>query len=121
MELLVITNNALLSEINNILFIEGSSKEVLKATRDQIYLGHHLLRSPLGASIRMLLSPVCTTIVSFEKKELDLHSVQMIEGAIEKHSLITDQRGEDLKNQKDYQVIDKELFYSACIELGQGI
>lgn len=117
MDCMFITNNELFrgSEGSTVM-VEGSAYDVLVRTRDYVHRGHRLLNSPIGASIRMILSPVKTVILSSEKGSLDEYSLQQIEAAMEKHALITENRGEDRVNESDYRILDRELTMSALAE-----
>ncbi len=69
----------------------------------------------------MILSPVKTVLLSLDKGSLDEYSLQQIEAAIEKHALITENRGEDLSNESDYRIMDRELTLSAIAEVEKNM
>lgn len=117
MNYILVTNNDLLEEQNNQkMFVHGNALDVLLTTRNLIHQGHRLVSSPIGASIRIMMSPIRTIIVESQKSDLDERSLQIIEAAIEKHNLITANRGEDITNKKDYKIIDLELLSTALKE-----
>lgn len=118
MEYLLITNNPLMvQEQEDTIFVEGSSFDVLLKTRDYIHKGHYLLTSPIGASIRMLLSSAKTVIVSKNPCSMREYDAGQIELALEKYQNITALRGEDIVNTKDYRCIDRELTLAAIKEI----
>lgn len=115
----IITNNDLISELNiETEWIEGSSLDVLLYTRNYIHKGYQLMSSPLPASIRTIMSPVKTIIISDQGDGIHEPSLFQMEAAIEKHQLINKNRGEDRLNEQDYKVVDKELTKKALEELG---
>lgn len=117
MDYTCITNNNLMKETDaNIIFVDGSAMDVLLKTRDYIHRGHHLISSPVGASIRMLLSPVKSVLISSEVQSQDEYSLLQMEAAIEKYQMITANRGADIKNCSDYRKVDYELTRSAINE-----
>ena len=122
MDCMFVTNNELFRESEaTTVRVEGSAYDVLLRARDYVHQGHRLLSSPIGASIRMILSPVKTVLLSLDKGSLDEYSLQQIEAAIEKHALITENRGEDLSNESDYRIMDRELTLSAIAEVEKNM
>ncbi len=112
-----ITNNNLMKQVNvNIVFVDGSSMDVLLKTRDYIHRGYRLINSPIGASVRMLLSPVKSVIISSEIESQDECSLLQVEAAIEKHQMITANRGVDARHFGDYKQVDYELTTAALNE-----
>ena len=117
MEYILVTNNNLLKEKENKkMFINGTALDVLLASRNLIHKGHRLISSPIGASIRMIMSPVRTIVLESKPSSIDEYSLKTIEAAIEKHTLITANRGEDNLNADDYKIIDLELLSNALKE-----
>lgn len=111
------TNNELFEDASDEMsFVDGCALDVLHRTRDYVHRGHSLISSPVGASIRMLMSPIRSVIISKSSGELDEYSLSQIETAIEKYHMITENRGEDFKNADDYRIIDKELTMAAIAE-----
>lgn len=120
MEYTIITNNPLVKEnYSNVLFIEGSVKDVLISTRNSLHEGGKLLTHPLGASLRMLLSPYRSIVVSLEKSNIDLNHLDIIESSIIKYNQHMEVRKEDSTHEKDYSIIDLTLLDSACEELSR--
>ncbi|MDO4793635.1 MAG: GrdX family protein [Filifactor alocis] len=118
---MLITNNELFrdKDIEQVI-IKGSAFDVLLETRDHIHRGYRLLSSPISASIRMIMSPVRTVVLSSSPGALDEYSLNQIEAAIEKHGLITENRGEDISNLSDYAILDHELTMSAISEVDKN-
>lgn len=117
MNCILITNNSLLQDLSiEQVFVEGSSWDVLLKTRDYIHKGHHLVSSPIGASIRMLLSPIRSVIISASAEVENEYSILQFETAMEKQKQITENRGEDIKNKEDYERVDRELILAAINE-----
>lgn len=117
MNYILVTNNDRLEEYTDKkIFINGSSLDVLLETRNLIHKGYKLISSPIGASIRIMMSPIRTIVLESQPTALDEKSLQIIESAIEKHILITANRGEDITNEEDYKIIDLELLSTALKE-----
>ncbi len=115
---IVVTNNKTIEKHDvEIITVDGEFRDVLVRARDLIHAGHKLLVSPLPASIRMFYSPVRSVVISQKTGEMDLESVSMIENAINLYDKSMGVRNVDYANQKDYEVLDKELLQSALAEL----
>ena len=73
---ILITNNDLMNDFEGEkIFVNGSAWDVLVQTRDYIHKGHRLISSPIGASIRMLLSPIKSIIISSDVEPQDEYMV----------------------------------------------
>ena len=106
---MIITNNDWVlnkyKDIYNVVYIEGTFKDVLIAVRDKIHIGHELLTHPLGSSVKPSETPYKSVIVSDNKNNTSFDSIYMIENAIitydkfnkDKLKLISDKVKEDLK------------------------
>lgn len=117
MDYIIITNNELVKNTReNAVFVEGDYIDLLIKLRDYIHIGHKLISYPLGASIRMIYSPVKSVLISSDKGEFDENSLEILEGSIEKYKAIMGDRNIDYKNKGDYEVIDRELLDSAIEE-----
>ncbi len=117
MKITVITNNQRVSGDFEILWVDGSFRDVLIKARDMVYSGHNLLASPLPASIRGMYSPVRSIIVGSEAGSPATMEMEMIGDSIEKYDLILGERNVDYSNQEGYEIIDAELLKSALEEL----
>lgn len=114
---ILITNNSLLRDLEiDTIFVEGSVEEVLIRTRDHVHKGHDLISSPIGASIRMMLSPIRSVIISSSISRSNEQSVLQLETAMEKQRMIMANRGIDIKNVEDYMRVDRELILAAISE-----
>ncbi|MDO4712027.1 MAG: GrdX family protein [Peptostreptococcaceae bacterium] len=114
---ILITNNSLLKDLElDTIFVEGSVEEVLIQTRDHVHKGHDLISSPIGASIRMMLSPIRSVIISSSISRSNEQSVLQLETAMEKQRMIMANRGIDIKNVEDYMRVDRELILAAISE-----
>ncbi len=117
--MIVITNNKLVSELENdadkhtFVFEESFSYlQVLERTRDLVHKGHKLLTHPLSSSIKPNETPFKTVIVSKKTGELDLQSLQIIEDSIEstiKFLNISKPRNWSDRVLEDFRVIDHSL------------
>lgn len=113
----VVTNNKKLScQDFDIVNVEGNFLDVLYKTRDLIHLGHKLISHPLGASIRIMYSPVRSILISNHIDSIDEESLEIIESSIEKYKISMGERTIDSKNINDYELIDYELLKSAIRE-----
>ena len=117
---MIVTNNNLISTPD--IFVEGDYYSVLLRVRDLVYEGHELLMHPLFASIRMLLSPVKTLILSDIKKSMkeNENSLVIIGEAILKYKNLTKNRTCDWEHIDDYRILDLQLFNHAQSELGMS-
>ena len=105
----IITNNDWVlnkyKDIYNVVYIDGTFKDVLIAVRDKIHIGHELLTHPLGSSVKPSETHYKSVIVSDNKNYTSFDSIYMIENAIitydkfnkDKLKLISDKVKEDLK------------------------
>lgn len=116
-EYLILTNNPLLKgNDNNVLFEEESFQELLFKARDMTHLGYRLITHPLGASMRMMFSPYRSLLLGKKSDSIDTMSIVTIESGIESYKAATKHRKEDLSNNEDYALIDKELLLEAIKE-----
>lgn len=83
---MIITNNELVyqkyKDRLNILFINGSYRDVLVKVRDKIQEGHELLSHPLSSSLKPNETPYKSVIISENKGKLNFDSVYIIENSI---------------------------------------
>lgn len=121
---MVVTNNFLVkSNFEDTEFVEGDFLDVLNYVREKVYSGYILVSHPLGASIRMLFSPVRSVII--EKYDIDLkksealfdESRRLIDESIERYVQIIGKRNPDTRNTRDYEKIDYILLKSAIEEI----
>ena len=89
---------------------ENDDMRVLKTARDYIHAGHVLLSHPLAGSIKPNETPYKSLMLSVDKQELHLQSVQIIEESIQvcaKFSLNVRNYLEEVST--DFQYIDCDL------------
>lgn len=117
MDYQIVTNNPQVRDkYDNVLFVEGSFKDVLIKVRDMIYSGYDLITHPLGASLRMLFSPYRSILIGNNKNNINEYFVTTIESSIETYDKHMEVRCPDTKNEKDYAFIDSELLQSSIAE-----
>ena len=105
MRIVVTNNTVVLQENENCIAVQGDSMDVLTKVRDLTHQGYKLLSYPLGASIKMLHSPV-TSVMMEEGKGLDETSVEITENSLQMLKKVLGERSLDERNRKDYEVID---------------
>ena len=117
----VITNNKKLVEKmkndHKILFVDGSSMEVLTKSRDLIHKGHKLLTHPLMGSIKPNQTPFKSVAISIENDdEVDMFSLDIIEQSILSTKKFLDMkplRQWDEMVIEDFSLIDYDLIKNA--------
>lgn len=90
--------------------------DVLSITRNKIHAGHILLTHPLSGSVKPNETPYKSTIITYNKDGLDMHSLSIIEGSIETASKFIAGKKTPLWTEKileDFQVIDASLINNA--------
>lgn len=113
----IITNNPGVKENQkNTYFVEGSFEDVLIKVRDLVHEGHELISHPLGASIRMFFSPYRSVIVGNKIEGIKEAYIETIENSIENYRKNMKEREPDMKNERDYALIDSQLLESALEE-----
>lgn len=118
---LIITNNSLINtKFQKYDFVDGMFIDVLEKTREYILKGYRIISHPLPASIRMMYSPVRSILLSkvafSNDYNIDEPSLKIIEDSIKKYNLIIGKRLVDIKNIRDYEIIDYDLLNSAIKE-----
>lgn len=91
--------------------------EILYKARDTIHLGYKLLTHPIVSSIKPYETPYKTIVLSNNKGELDLESIELIENSIELSKNFLDKPRRKLTKiiDEDFKLIDYELI-NASIE-----
>lgn len=83
---MIITNNQCVydkyKDTHNILYIDGSYRDVLVKTRDKVQEGYELLTHPLSSSLKPNETPYKSVIISEKKGSLNFDSVYIIENSI---------------------------------------
>ncbi len=112
----IITNNkSVYSKYQDVEYVDTDFRGILIKARDYIHSGYSLEHHPLPASIRMLLSPYRTIILS-DRKDTE-ESTIMLEKSIEQYDMTLGKRTPDYNNGKDYEIIDMTLMESTIKEL----
>ena len=120
---LIVSNNPMVKEsFDNVYFIEGTSRELLEKVRDLVHSGSELITHPLGASLRMMFSPCFTVVIKKQQGKLNISHAEIIESSIEKYDqhMGVGVREEDVKNSKDYAIVDYKLLESALVEINNN-
>jgi hypothetical protein len=127
-------------KFDNVYFVEGTSRELLEKVRDLVhsgselithplgaslrmmFSGSELITHPLGASLRMMFSPCFTVVVKEKQGKLNNFHAEIIESSIEKYDqhMGVGVREEDVKNSKDYAIVDYKLLESALGEINNN-
>jgi len=99
----------------NVIYIDGSFKDVLIAVRDKLHLGHELLTHPLGGSVKPDETPYKSIIITDNKDNLNINSIYMIENAIITYDKFNKSKLEKLtdKIKEDLKLIDLTVLESA--------
>jgi len=108
----IVTNNPSVRESyhnSKVIFIDGSYEDVLIKVRDLVHAGVELIDSPLGASIRMLLSPYRSILVGTERNAMITDQILLIEQSILNYRTLTQRRKAEPQHASDYAVVDKAL------------
>lgn len=119
MKKIIITNNPAIQlaykDAYEVIWIEGSYREVLEITRKWIHKGAILLTHPLSSSIKPNETPYKTIIIE-AGSVTDFKSVEMIENSI----LTVDKFHKDFQTPqwtekvlKDFQIIDMSMIENA--------
>jgi hypothetical protein len=114
------TNNPVIkNEIKNdrfeLVFIGGTSLDVLKGARDSVHLGAKLLTHPLYGNLRPYQQPYRTILAEKERevRTCDMESLTLMERAIEVYQSCLDRlvKPEDMPEilRDDYAFVDYEL------------
>lgn len=116
---MIITNNQLVynkyKNTHNMLYIDGSYRDVLIKVRDKVQEGYELLTHPLSSSLKPNETPYKSVIISEQKGILNFDSLYIIENSImaydnfNKNKIIewTD------KLREDFKLIDLTVLESA--------
>ena len=120
--MIILTNNPDVAQTfqdRNVLWVEGSYRDVLIEARDLIHQGRRLLTHPLMGSLKPNETPYRSVAVSSEQGDLDVDSLLLIENAIEtfdKFAQVTrPDRGVNTPERMlaDFRMIDLSLIESA--------
>ncbi len=116
---MIITNNELVykkyNDRLNILFIDGSYRDVLVKVRDKIQEGYELLSHPLSSSLKPNETPYKSVIISEKKGKLNFDSVYIIENSIMTCDKFVKNKSMNFtdKIKQDFMLIDLTVLESA--------
>ncbi len=116
---MIITNNDWVyqkfKDSYNVLFIQGSYRDVLIKVRDKIQEGHELLTHPLSSSLKPNETPYKSIIISENKGTLNFESVYIIENSIIAYDKFNKDKLINLTDKiiEDFKLIDLTVLESA--------
>ncbi len=111
------TNNPLLKGEEDVLFVDGTFRDVLVKARNMVYEGHELVTHPLFASGRMMFSPFRTVIVGDEAGKPSEFACQIMENSISMYDVAVEHRNRQPQHDDDYAYLDRSLYRSSLEEL----
>ena len=115
--MIVVSNNPLMKDDENVLFVEGTFRDVLVTVRDMVYQGYELISHPLFASSRMLFSPYRTVILGQMQNLPVPEQCQIAEDSIISFDKITAHRNYQPEHNGDYAEVDRCLHEAALEEI----
>ena len=92
-----------------------SYEQVLHQVRNRVHLGARVLTHPLAGSVKPGETPYRSVAIDDWQGGLDMQSLEVIEGAIERFNIMIScarQRTYDQKTLEDFQLIDYQLLKS---------
>lgn len=116
---MIITNNEWVyskyKNIYNILYIDGSYRDVLVKTRDKVQEGYELMTHPLSSSLKPNETPYKSVIISEQKSSLNFDSLYIIENSILAYDRFYKNKLISLteKIKEDFKLIDLTVLESA--------
>lgn len=121
--MIIITNNEKVldryGEAYEVLFIDGSYRDVLIEARNRVHMGQKLLTHPLMGSVKPNETPFKSVVMSQMTEPLDTDSLNVIEYSITTHdkfmSMKRPKLGENASERlkDDFREIDLSLLVSA--------
>lgn len=118
---IMITNNSMVREKLcdrfEMIFIDGTLLDVLKAVRDCVHKGHKLLTHPLSGSIKPNETPFKSVLISKAiGKTIDMDSLTLIENGMHTaEKLLKTRKTPDWPSRllEDFKLIDFDLIQNA--------
>jgi hypothetical protein len=107
----------LLKDEEDVLFVEGTFRDVLVKVRDMVHSGHKLVTHPLFASSRMMFSPFRTVIVGKEQDGVSPEECQIAEESIISYDNLTARRKRQPEHDGDYAEMDRLLYLASLEEI----
>ena len=118
--MIIVTNNPKIRETfikHELIWVEGSYRDVLVSVRDKVHQNYKLLTHPLSGSVKPNETPY-KTIALESGTALDVDSLMMIENALERHDLLQADKATPNWVDRvldDFMVIDHDLFSNAIL------
>lgn len=107
----------MLKGADDVIFVDGTFRDVLVKVRDLVYSGHELISHPLFASSRMMFSPFRTVLVGDKLQRPSDFECEVIEDAISQYDVATAHRNRQPQHDKDYAYLDYSLYQSTLEEI----
>lgn len=116
---MIITNNEMVynkyMDAYDVIFIDGSFRDVLITTRNKIHEGYELLTHPLSSSVKPNETPYKSIIISDNKRSKNFDSIIIIENSIMTYDKFNKDKinyiSERIDN--DFKLIDLTVLQSA--------
>jgi hypothetical protein len=106
----IITNNPIVREAYpEVVFVQGDFEAVLIQVRDLVHTGVELIDHPLGASIRMILSPYRSILVGTHPQIMNTEQILIIEQSLMTYRTLVQSRKLTNEHAEDYAAVDMEL------------
>ena len=99
----------------DVVFVEGTFRDVLIKVRDMVHTGYELISHPLFASSRMMFSPYRTVVLGSKRDVSPQIECQIIEDSIISYDKLTARRNPQPEHNGDYAKVDLSL-YEATLE-----
>ena len=117
MRYIIITNNPLVRDTyvdKEVEFYDKKYEEILQIVKNKIALGHKLLTHPLSGSVKPKETPYKSVMISKNKNEVDIESLEIIENAIATCAKFKERSDKwTPKVLKDFELVDFTLIDSA--------
>lgn len=121
--MIVVTNNPMMKDEADALFVDGTFRDVLVKARDMVHEGYELVTHPLFASLGMMWSPFRSVILGEKRDKATDFEIETVEGSIQTYDQVMEGRnrlGREFtpKLEHDYAWMDRSLYLSALEEQG---
>ena len=116
--MIVVSNNPLMRDEADVLFVEGTFRDVLVKVRDMVYEGYELVTHPLFASLGMMWSPYRTVVLGEKKDRASDFEMETVDHALRSYEQVTEGRVQFPEHADDYAWMDKSLYLSAMEDQG---
>ena len=117
MRYIIITNNPLVKDTyvdKEVEFYDKKYEEILQIVKNKIAEGHKILTHPLSGSVKPKETPYKSIMISKDRSNLDLESLEIIENAIETCRKFKERNDKWIeKVLEDFKLVDFTLIDSA--------